>query len=250
MTTAYKVPGPLAFEDSAVRFGTPGEENSRGLFRKLVKATYTLIDGTNSGSTVDYVAEEISVSVASTTGLTDTQLRATPVPVSGTVTATGPLTDTQLRATAVPVSGTVATTAADGSNVAIGTTSDASSATTVIGRLQKLVALLPAALGVLGGLKVEVLPASTGTLTSPANSASSFTVLASNANRKGATIVNDDTAVTGATLYLKFGTTASATSYTVALAPQAYYEVPYGFTGRIDGLASAATGTARVTELT
>jgi len=49
--------------------------------------------------------------------LTDAQLRATAVPVSGTffqatqpvsgtVTATGPLTDTQLRASAVPVSGT------------------------------------------------------------------------------------------------------------------------------------------------
>lgn len=38
-------------------------------------------------------------------GLTDTELRASPVAVSGTVTATGPLTDTQLRATAVPVSG-------------------------------------------------------------------------------------------------------------------------------------------------
>lgn len=37
--------------------------------------------------------------------LTDAQLRATPVPVSGTVTASGPLTDAQLRATAVPVSG-------------------------------------------------------------------------------------------------------------------------------------------------
>ncbi len=37
--------------------------------------------------------------------LTDTQLRASAVPVSGTVTATGPLTDTQLRASAVPVSG-------------------------------------------------------------------------------------------------------------------------------------------------
>ena len=41
--------------------------------------------------------------------LTDTQLRATAVPVSGTVTASGPLTDTQLRATAVPVSGAVTT---------------------------------------------------------------------------------------------------------------------------------------------
>jgi len=37
--------------------------------------------------------------------LTDTQLRATPVPVSGTITATtGGLTDTQLRASAVAVS--------------------------------------------------------------------------------------------------------------------------------------------------
>jgi hypothetical protein len=42
--------------------------------------------------------------VAVTGPATDTQLRATPLPVSGTVTATGPLTDTQLRATAVPVS--------------------------------------------------------------------------------------------------------------------------------------------------
>ena len=35
-------------------------------------------------------------------GLTDTQLRATPVPVSGSVT-TGGLTDTQLRASAISV---------------------------------------------------------------------------------------------------------------------------------------------------
>lgn len=39
-----------------------------------------------------------------TDALTDTQLRATPVPVSGTV-ATGGLTDAELRATPVPVSG-------------------------------------------------------------------------------------------------------------------------------------------------
>lgn len=52
--------------------------------------------------------------------LTDTQLRATPVPVSGTVAVTsttitgsvavtGPLTDAQIRATPLPVSGTVTT---------------------------------------------------------------------------------------------------------------------------------------------
>ncbi len=48
--------------------------------------------------------------------LTDTQLRASPVPVSGTVTATtGGLTDTQLRASAVPMTGSgAAGTAAAG----------------------------------------------------------------------------------------------------------------------------------------
>lgn len=39
--------------------------------------------------------------------LTDTQVRATPLPVSGTLTCSGPLTDTQLRTTPVPVSGTL-----------------------------------------------------------------------------------------------------------------------------------------------
>lgn len=49
----------------------------------------------------------VSGTVTATGPLTDTELRATPVPVSGTVTASGPLTDTELRATPVPVSGTV-----------------------------------------------------------------------------------------------------------------------------------------------
>ena len=50
-----------------------------------------------------------NIEVVGAAALTDTQLRATPVPVSGTVTAnTGlaqPLTDAQIRATALPVSG-------------------------------------------------------------------------------------------------------------------------------------------------
>lgn len=59
-------------------------------------------DATN-GLDVDVTRVQGTVTV--TGALTDTQLRATAVPVSGTVTASGPLTDTQLRATAVPVSG-------------------------------------------------------------------------------------------------------------------------------------------------
>jgi len=54
---------------------------------------------------VDGSAVDVSASnpLPTTGPLTDTQLRATAVPVSGTVTATGPLTDAQLRATAVSV---------------------------------------------------------------------------------------------------------------------------------------------------
>jgi hypothetical protein len=54
--------------------------------------------------------------------LTDTQLRATAVPISGTVSTglTQPLTDTQLRATAVPISGTVTANAGTGTqNVSV-----------------------------------------------------------------------------------------------------------------------------------
>lgn len=54
--------------------------------------------------------QPVSGTVTANTGLsqplTDTQLRSTPVPISGSVT-TGGITDTQLRATAVPISGTV-----------------------------------------------------------------------------------------------------------------------------------------------
>lgn len=88
--------------------------------------------------------------------------------------------------------------------------------------------------------------AGTATLTNVAASASSVTILAANTARLGATIVNDSTQV----LYLKMGATASSTSYTVKLAAGAYYEVPFGYTGILDGIWASASGNARVTELT
>lgn len=88
----------------------------------------------------------------------------------------------------------------------------------------------------------------TSTLTNVAGSATTVSILASNANRKGAMIFNDSTA----TLYLKFGTTASTTSYTVQIASNGYYEFPANpglYTGACDGIWSAANGSARITEL-
>jgi len=80
-----------------------------------------------------------------------------------------------------------------------------------------------------------------------ANAIANVTLKAANANRKGLMIYND---ATGATLSIKLGATASATSFTVKLVAGAYYEVPYGYTGIIDAIASAAEGNARITELT
>lgn len=87
----------------------------------------------------------------------------------------------------------------------------------------------------------------TGTTTSVNDTAASTTLLAANANRLGATIYNDSTSF----LYLKLGATASTSSFAVKMEPGAYYEVPFGYTGIIDGIWSAdASGAARIVELT
>ena len=88
--------------------------------------------------------------------------------------------------------------------------------------------------------------AGTGTASNIASSATNVTLLASNASRRGATIYNESTQV----LYLKLGATASATSYTVQVGASAYYEVPFNYTGIIDGIWASANGNARITELT
>lgn len=84
----------------------------------------------------------------------------------------------------------------------------------------------------------------TATLTNVASSASSVTLFAAAGNVRARTIYNDSTAV----LYVKFGATASSSSYTVQLAAGDYYEFPqpcYG--GQVDGIWAAANGNARTT---
>jgi hypothetical protein len=172
----------------------------------------------------------------------------------------------------------------DGHSVAIGATTDADTALTVIGRLKqiitKLAAGLPAAL-VAGRLdtntgswlgstaptvgqkamaaSVPVVLASdqstvivaeqksaTATHTSVAGSVTSVTLLASNASRRGATVYNDS----NANLFVKFAATASSASFMVKLDANGYLEVPFGYTGIIDGIWNVANGDARVVEFT
>jgi hypothetical protein len=87
--------------------------------------------------------------------------------------------------------------------------------------------------------------AATSVLSNVTASASNVTCLASNVNRLGATIYNDSTA----DLFVKFGATASSTSFTIKLFADGLLVVPYGYTGILDCIWSSATGAARVTEV-
>jgi hypothetical protein len=100
-----------------------------------------------------------------------------------------------------------------------------------------------------GTVTTKEVRASTGANSSVADTASSTTILAANANRLGATVANDSSAV----LYLLLGSTsASATNYSARLVQYAYYEVPFGYTGQLTGIwaSDPGDGAARVTEIT
>jgi hypothetical protein len=81
--------------------------------------------------------------------------------------------------------------------------------------------------------------------TSVASAATSTVLIAANASRKGAALFNESTSA----LYLKLGSSASVTSYTVQVVANGYYEVPFGYTGVITGIWATANGNARITEL-
>lgn len=129
--------------------------------------------------------------------LTDTELRATPVPVSG------PLTDTELRATPVPVSGTVN-----------------------VGNFPNAAALVPTV------SRVSV------------NPTTAVTLAAANSNRQKVLIHNE----TG-TLYVKLGSTASATDYTYRLTANTSLEINFAQTADITARKASGTSDVQVTEL-
>lgn len=89
--------------------------------------------------------------------------------------------------------------------------------------------------------------ASTSTLTNVASSGTNVTLLSSNTAAKSRIVYNESTQV----LYLKFGVTASVTSYTVQVPANSLFEFPLpNYTGQVDGLWASANGNARVTEVT
>lgn len=85
----------------------------------------------------------------------------------------------------------------------------------------------------------------TPTTTTVGGSATSVSLLAANNSRKLASIFNDSTAV----LYIKYGATASTTSFYDLLYPNDRHVVEEGYVGAIDGIWGSATGNARITEV-
>jgi hypothetical protein len=85
------------------------------------------------------------------------------------------------------------------------------------------------------------------TTTQKASSATSITLAASNASRKGLYIFNDSLYV----LYVKLGATASTTSYLCQIGPGGFWEMPNRpvYTGVVDGIWATAGGNAYVTEV-
>ncbi len=182
--------------------------------------------------------------------LTNTELRAVAVPVSG------PVTDTQIRATPLPVSGTFYPATQPVSGTFWQTTQPVSGTfwqTTqpVSGPLTDT-QLRATAVPVSGTFWQATQPTKesrpgTGTLTNVAGNAGSTSLIASNANRLGAVIYNDSTSY----LNIKYGSGASATSFTYRIPPNYTWEMPHpGYTGDIYGIWDVATGNARCTEIT
>lgn len=93
----------------------------------------------------------------------------------------------------------------------------------------------------------------TATVTRTAVSTTNVTLKAANTARRALTIYNNSAV---SNLFLKLGATAVITagseSFTVRLVPGAYYEVPGGYTGIVDGIwdVADAVGEALVTEIT
>lgn len=93
---------------------------------------------------------------------------------------------------------------------------------------------------------VRLAPNTTAAVTSVADTASSTTLLSSSSSRKGFRITNTSSAV----LYVKYGTTASASDFTVRLPQWAYLEENF-YSGRVDAVWSSdpGDGAALITSL-
>lgn len=127
-------------------------------------------------------------------------------------------------------------------------------------RLTSLIGLFPGSLGQKtmtaslavviasdqSSIPVTAATAGTGTLSNVVSANTSTTLLAQNTSRKGFILYNDSNQI----CRVAFAGTASATSFTLLMQPNALYVSDILYTGIITGIWAAANGNMRVTELT
>jgi hypothetical protein len=202
-------------------------------------------DGGNS-ITVDATSLPLptgaSTSALQTTGNTSLSSIDTKIPANLTVTSTRLLVDGS--GVTQPVSGTVTanqggapwssnTTQLAGTAIAVNAgTANAGTQRVVIASDQT---------------KIPFETVSTSSVTSVTVTASTTNLLSSTSGTKSCILYNDS----GRNLYVKFGATASTTSFTIRMGDNTVYELPMPiYTGQIDAIASAGSGPMRITELT
>lgn len=78
------------------------------------------------------------------------------------------------------------------------------------------------------------------------SSITTVSIMTANVNRKAGTIYN----AAGTTVFLKLGTAATTSVYTVSMNNGDYYELPGGWTGVVAGITTSNAGIINVTELT
>ncbi len=113
--------------------------------------------------------------------------------------------------------------------------------------LEAIEALITAGNASLADLQ-DALTADAAALSNVASQDTNINLLASAATRRGVIIHNDDTGI----LFIKYGSTASTTSYTYKIPVDGTWEMPGPiFTGAIDAIwVTSGSGSARITELT
>jgi len=179
-----------------------------------------------------YTTGQLSALSLTTAGALRIDGSGTTQPVSGTVTAnqgTSPWVTS--------VSGTVAVTQSTSPWIVAGGGTAGTPASGVV-TVQGISGMT--------ALQVVTNKATTSSVTSVASSATNVTLLSANPNRLFASIYNSSSK----TVYIKLGTTASSSSFSIFLMPNSYWEVPVDWTGQIDAIWTAANGNALITELT
>lgn len=237
--------------DTVATLGTTTytEASTKGNVMGAVRrdANTSLVDTTNEvaplqvNATGELKVAQIQALPAGNNNIGDIDVNTLPVAFN-----TGTRSATTQRVTVatddiVPVAGTIAHDGIDSGNpVKIGGKA-VSTAPTAVAANDRVDAFFD-----LQGRQIVAQKAATGTQTTVASSASNVTLLASNANRLGAILYNDSTAI----CYVRLAATATSSNFSYKMMPDSTVEIPFGYTGIIDGIWASATGNMRVTELT